>query len=61
MPKRKQKYIQETFDTNWVIPLGANVDFFKKALSKSFVLSEEGTTQLGERRFLKNDTFGFEE
>jgi hypothetical protein len=25
---------QETFDTNWVVPLGANVDAFKKNRQK---------------------------
>lgn len=28
----EQKYIQEAFDTNWIAPLGANVDGFEKAL-----------------------------
>ena len=28
----EQKYVQEAFDTNWVAPLGPNVDAFEKAL-----------------------------
>lgn len=28
----EQKYIQEAFDTNWVVPLGPNVDAFELAL-----------------------------
>jgi len=28
----EQKYIKEAFDTNWVVPLGPNVDAFEKAL-----------------------------
>ena len=28
----EQKYIQEAFDTNWVVPLGPNVDAFEKLL-----------------------------
>ena len=28
----EQRYIQEAFDTNWVAPLGPNVDAFEKAL-----------------------------
>ena len=28
----EQKYIQEAFDTNWVVPLGPNVDGFEKDL-----------------------------
>lgn len=26
----EQKYIQEAFDTNWVAPLGPNVDAFER-------------------------------
>jgi len=29
----EQKYVQEAFDTNWVAPLGPNVDNFEKALA----------------------------
>ena len=29
----EQKYIQEAFDTNWVVPLGPNVDGFEKDLA----------------------------
>ena len=28
----EQKYIQEAFDTNWVVPLGPNVNAFESAL-----------------------------
>ena len=30
----EQKYIKEAFDTNWVAPLGPNVDAFEKALEE---------------------------
>jgi dTDP-4-amino-4,6-dideoxygalactose transaminase len=30
----EQKYVKEAFDTNWIAPLGPNVDAFEKALSK---------------------------
>ena len=30
----EQKYIKEAFDTNWVVPLGPNVDGFEKDLEK---------------------------
>ena len=30
----EQQYIQEAFDTNWVAPLGPNVDAFEKELEK---------------------------
>ena len=28
----EQKYVQEAFDTNWVVPLGPNVNAFEKDL-----------------------------
>ncbi len=36
MNGNEMKYIQEAFDTNWVVPLGPNVDAFEKEL-ESFV------------------------
>lgn len=30
----EQKYVQEAFDTNWVVPLGPNVDGFEKDLEE---------------------------
>ncbi|MGF3141087.1 DegT/DnrJ/EryC1/StrS family aminotransferase [Facklamia sp. P13064] len=30
----EQAYVQEAFDTNWIAPLGANVDGFEKELSQ---------------------------
>ena len=30
----EQKYVKEAFDTNWVVPLGPNVDAFEKALEE---------------------------
>lgn len=32
MSGEEQKYIQEAFDTNWVVPLGPNVNAFEEAL-----------------------------
>lgn len=32
MGGREQDFIKEAFDTNWVVPLGPNVDAFEKAL-----------------------------
>ena len=32
MSGEEQKFIQEAFDTNWVVPLGPNVDAFEKSL-----------------------------
>lgn len=33
MSGEEQKYIQEAFDTNWVVPLGPNVNAFEELLS----------------------------
>ena len=33
MGGREQEFIREAFDTNWVVPLGPNVDAFEKALA----------------------------
>ncbi len=33
MSGKEQKYIQEAFDTNWIAPLGPNVDAFEKELA----------------------------
>ena len=32
MSGEEQKYIQEAFDTNWVVPLGPNVNAFEQDL-----------------------------
>ena len=34
MGGQEQKFIKEAFDTNWVVPLGPNVDAFEKALEE---------------------------
>ena len=34
MSGTEQTYVQEAFDTNWVVPLGPNVDAFEKELEK---------------------------
>ncbi|WP_107923627.1 aminotransferase class I/II-fold pyridoxal phosphate-dependent enzyme [Lysinibacillus parviboronicapiens] len=34
MSGHEQKYVQEAFDTNWIAPLGANVDGFEQELAK---------------------------
>ncbi|MGL5980480.1 MAG: DegT/DnrJ/EryC1/StrS family aminotransferase [Phocaeicola sp.] len=38
----EQKYIQEAFDTNWIVPLGPNVNGFEAEL-KSYLTTEEST------------------
>lgn len=39
MSGNEMKYIQEAFDTNWVVPLGPNVNAFEKEL-KNFAVSQ---------------------
>jgi dTDP-4-amino-4,6-dideoxygalactose transaminase len=48
----EQKYVQEAFDTNWVVPLGPNVDAFEKELEgylgqgKKIVALSSGTAAI---------------
>ncbi len=44
----EQKYIKEAFDTNWVVPLGPNVNGFEKDLEQ-FVNAREGSETLNKR------------
>ena len=46
----EQKYVKEAFDTNWVVPMGPNVNAFEKDLeafanSKSHGSDARGTGQ----------------
>ncbi len=45
MSGKEQKYIQEAFDTNWVVPLGPNVNAFEDDLA-AFVNQRKGTEPL---------------
>ena len=45
MSGNEQKFIQEAFDTNWVVPLGPNVNGFEEDL-KSFVTSRPHASAL---------------
>ena len=38
----EQKYVKEAFDTNWVVPLGPNVNGFEKDLEE-FVCHTDST------------------
>ncbi|MBR1877751.1 MAG: aminotransferase class I/II-fold pyridoxal phosphate-dependent enzyme [Paludibacteraceae bacterium] len=40
----EQKYVKEAFDTNWVVPLGPNVNAFEEDL-KTFVNSQENGSE----------------
>ena len=41
MSGNEQKYVQDAFDSNWVVPLGPNVDGFEKDL-ESFINQTDG-------------------
>ena len=42
----EQKYIKEAFDTNWVAPLGANVDGFEREMLEYINETEKGALAL---------------
>ena len=45
----EQKYVKEAFDTNWVVPMGPNVNAFEKDL-EAFVNSKgDGTEPLNHK------------
>lgn len=39
----EQKYVKEAFDTNWVVPMGPNVNAFEEDLRR-FTVQGEGCT-----------------
>ena len=41
MSGKEQDFIKEAFDTNWVVPLGPNVNAFEKSL-QNFLVEDEG-------------------
>lgn len=43
----EQKYIQEAFDTNWIAPLGENVDSFEKELAAYVNVKAASATSSG--------------
>ena len=49
MSGNEMKYIQDAFDTNWVVPLGPNVNGFEKDL-ESFVGQDKKVVALSADR-----------
>ena len=45
MSGREQEFIQEAFDTNWVVPLGPNVNAFEKSL-RDFLVGDGEELQI---------------
>ena len=43
----EQKYVKEAFDTNWVVPMGPNVNAFEQSLEE--FLSTEGSGMRSEK------------
>ena len=54
----EQKYIQEAFQTNWVAPLGPNVDAFEKDLENFFNAEPCIDSLANARRSTRNDMHG---
>ena len=42
----EQKYVKEAFDTNWVVPMGPNVNAFEKDLETFANSKSDGTEPL---------------
>ena len=47
----EQKYVKEAFDTNWVVPLGPNVNGFEEDL-KAFVHQRVALSASGDMQIL---------
>ena len=52
----EQKYVQEAFDTNWVVPLGPNVNGFEQDL-QTFVGQDKSVVALSSRSRLTSTLF----
>jgi dTDP-4-amino-4,6-dideoxygalactose transaminase len=50
----EMKYIQEAFDTNWVAPLGKNVDEFENEMASLVVLKNRTRCQVSYTWLLLN-------
>lgn len=46
----EQKYIKEAFETNWVVPLGPNVNAFEKDLEESLWSEQARCRSFGRNR-----------
>ena len=53
MGGREQDFIKEAFDTNWVVPLGPNVDAFEESLRQFLVDNGQLTIGSDRRRYIK--------
>ena len=45
----EQRYVKEAFDTNWVVPLGPNVNGFEKDLEEFVNTNRSNDTNLNKR------------
>ena len=54
MSGNEMKYIQEAFDTNWVVPLGPNVNAFEDELAR-FVKSVDARSALWRIVMIRNN------
>ena len=51
----EQKYVKEAFDTNWVVPMGPNVNAFEKDL-EAFANSKSDGSQPLDRKVVCRDS-----
>ena len=47
----EQKYVKEAFDTNWVVPMGPNVNAFEKDLEAFANSKTDGSEPLDRRDY----------
>ena len=52
MSGREQEFIQEAFDTNWVVPLGPNVNAFEKSLQDFLIGNGELKVENEDKRIV---------
>ena len=52
MSGREQEFIQEAFDTNWVVPLGPNENAFEQSLRDFLIENGELQTEAKEMRIV---------
>ena len=50
----EQKYVKEAFDTNWVVPMGPNVNAFEKSLEEIVNSAKTSNEKGGVRSEVEN-------
>ena len=50
----EQRYVKEAFDTNWVVPLGPNVNGFEKDLEEFVNKTTNCTNNTSKQSFIRS-------